>query len=192
MSGSFLGDAFGARGGAAGQGWPMSNIMDAVEQLRAQFEQKTSGATRMNKGDVRSAVLSLLLEQPMHGYQIIREIEERSGGSWKPSPGSVYPTLQLLTDEGLVQAEESGGRKTYSLTEEGRAAAGEETTERSAPWESATTRDSGRMTALPKAGVELAQAAAQVARTGNKQQVAAAVEVLDDARRKLYSILAQS
>ena len=192
MSGSFLGDAFGARGGAAGQGWPMSNILDAVEQFRAQFEQKASGATRMNKGDVRSAVLSLLLEQPMHGYQIIREIEERSGGSWKPSPGSVYPTLQLLTDEGLVQAEESGGRKTYSLTEEGRAAAGEETTERSAPWESATTRDGGRMTALPKAGVELAQAAAQVARTGSKEQVAAAVEVLDDARRKLYSILAQS
>ncbi|MCT2086404.1 PadR family transcriptional regulator [Microbacterium enclense] len=191
MSGSFLGDAFGARG-AAGQGWPMSNILDAMEQLRAQFEQKTSGAPRMNKGDVRSAVLSLLLEQPMHGYQIIREIEERSGGSWKPSPGSVYPTLQLLTDEGLVRAEESGGRKTYSLTEEGRAAAGDETTERTAPWESATSRDGGRMTALPKAGVELAQAAAQVARTGDKEQVAQAVEILEDARRKLYSILAQS
>ncbi len=191
MSGSFLGDAFGARG-AAGQNWPMSNILDAMEQLRAQFEQKTSGAPRMNKGDVRSAVLSLLLEQPMHGYQIIREIEERSGGSWKPSPGSVYPTLQLLTDEGLVRAEESGGRKTYSLTEEGRAAAGDETTERTAPWESATSRDGGRMTALPKAGVELAQAAAQVARTGDKEQVAQAVEILEDARRKLYSILAQS
>lgn len=191
MSGSFLGDAFGARG-TAGQGWPMSNILDAMEQLRAQFEQKTSSGSRMNKGDVRSAVLSLLLEQPMHGYQIIREIEERSGGSWKPSPGSVYPTLQLLTDEGLVRAEESGGRKTYSLTDEGRAAAGDETTERTAPWESATTRDSGRMTALPKAGVELAQAAAQVARTGDKEQVAQAVEILDEARRKLYSILAQS
>lgn len=192
MSGSFLGDAFGARGGAAGQGWPMSNILDAVEQLRAQFEQKASSGSRMNKGDVRSAVLSLLLEESMHGYQIIREIEERSGGSWKPSPGSVYPTLQLLTDEGLVRAEESGGRKTYSLTEEGRAAAGEETTERTAPWESATARDSGRMTALPKAGVELAQATAQVARSGSKEQIAQAVEILDDARRKLYSILAQS
>jgi DNA-binding PadR family transcriptional regulator len=192
MSGSFLGDAFGPRGGSAGQGWPMSNILDAMEQLRAQFEQKTSSGSRMNKGDVRSAVLSLLLEQPMHGYQIIREIEERSGGTWKPSPGSVYPTLQLLTDEGLVRAEESGGRKTYSLTEEGRAAAGDETTERTAPWESAGSRDSGRMTALPKAGVELAQAAAQVARTGDKEQVAKAVEILDEARRKLYSILAQS
>lgn len=191
MSGSFLGDAFGGRGGSSTPGWPMSNILDAMEQLRTQFEQKTSSAPRMNKGDVRSAVLSLLLEQPMHGYQIIREIEERSGGSWKPSPGSVYPTLQLLTDEGLVQSEESNGRKTYSLTAEGREAAGEETTERTAPWESATSRDSGRMTALPKAGVELAQAAAQVARTGDKEQVAQAVEILDDARRKLYAILAQ-
>ncbi|BAJ72971.1 predicted transcriptional regulator [Microbacterium testaceum StLB037] len=191
MSGSFLGDAFGGRGGNNTPGWPMSNILEAVEQLRTQFEQKASSAPRMNKGDVRSAVLSLLLEQPMHGYQIIREIEERSGGSWKPSPGSVYPTLQLLTDEGLVQSEESNGRKTYSLTAEGREAAGEETTERTAPWESAGSRDGGRMTALPKAGVELAQAAAQVARTGDKEQVAQAVEILDDARRKLYAILAQ-
>lgn len=191
MSGSFLGDAFGGRGGNNTPGWPMSNILEGLEQLRTQFEQKTSSMPRMNKGDVRSAVLSLLLEQPMHGYQIIREIEDRSGGSWKPSPGSVYPTLQLLTDEGLVEAEESSGRKTYSLTAEGRAAAGDETTERTAPWESAGSRDGGRMTALPKAGVELAQAAAQVARTGDKEQVAQAVEILDEARRKLYSILAQ-
>ncbi|MCY1717046.1 MULTISPECIES: PadR family transcriptional regulator [unclassified Microbacterium] len=191
MSGSFLGDAFGGRGGNNTPGWPMSNILEGLEQLRTQFEQKTASTPRMNKGDVRSAVLSLLLEQPMHGYQIIREIEDRSGGSWKPSPGSVYPTLQLLTDEGLVQAEESNGRKTYSLTAEGRAAAGDETTERTAPWESAGSRDGGRMTALPKAGIELAQAAAQVGRTGDKEQVAQAVEILDEARRKLYSILAQ-
>ena len=191
MSGSFLGDAFGGRGGNNTPGWPMSNILEGLEQLRTQFEQKASTTPRMNKGDVRSAVLSLLLEQPMHGYQIIREIEDRSGGSWKPSPGSVYPTLQLLTDEGLVQAEESNGRKTYSLTAEGRAAAGDETTERTAPWESAGSRDGGRMTALPKAGIELAQAAAQVGRTGDKEQVAQAVEILDEARRKLYSILAQ-
>ena len=191
MSGSFLGDAFGGRGGNNTPGWPMSNILEGLEQLRTQFEQKASTTPRMNKGDVRSAVLSLLLEQPMHGYQIIREIEDRSGGSWKPSPGSVYPTLQLLTDEGLVQAEESNGRKTYSLTAEGRAAAGDETTERTAPWEAAGSRDGGRMTALPKAGIELAQAAAQVGRTGDKEQIAQAVEILEEARRKLYSILAQ-
>ncbi|WP_366936086.1 PadR family transcriptional regulator [uncultured Microbacterium sp.] len=82
MSGSFLGDAFGGRGGSNTPGWPMSNILEGLEQLRTQFEQKAGSTPRMNKGDVRSAVLSLLLEQPMHGYQIIREIEERSGGSW--------------------------------------------------------------------------------------------------------------
>ncbi|KAA9135857.1 PadR family transcriptional regulator [Microbacterium caowuchunii] len=191
MSGSFMGDAFGARGRGAGDNWSMSSIWDAMDQLRSTFEQKVGGATRMQRGDVRAAVLALLSERPMHGYQIINEIGERSGGSWKPSPGSVYPTLQLLSDEGLIRAEESGGRKTYSLTEEGRLVAAEETG-RSAPWETSSSgRDSGKHGALPKAGVDLAQAVAQVARTGNPDQVREAVAVLDDARRKLYSILAQ-
>ena len=88
----------------------------------------------MGRGDVRAAVLALLAEQPMHGYQIISEIDERSGGAWKPSAGSVYPTLQLLADEGLISAEEADGRKTYSLTEAGRAEA-EASADRSAPWE---------------------------------------------------------
>jgi hypothetical protein len=73
--------------------------------------------------------IAILAEQPMHGYQIIQQIEERSAG-WKPSPGSVYPTLQLLTDEGVVDVEEEGGRKTYSLTEAGRA----EAADKPAPW----------------------------------------------------------
>jgi len=145
--------------------------------------------TRMSRGDVRTAVLALLAEQPMHGYQIITEIEQRSGGMWKPSAGSVYPTLQLLADEGLIEATESNGRKTYSLTEQGRAMAAEDA-ERAAPWEAFTAGGRGAMGALPKAGVELAQAAAQVGRTGTPEQVAAAVAVLDDARRRLYGILA--
>ena len=193
MSGSFLGDAFSGRstgGSAGGQGWPIDSIWQAMEQLRGQFEQKVGGVTRMGRGDVRAAVLALLAEKPMHGYQIMREIEERSNGSWKPSPGSVYPTLQLLTDEGLIAAEESDGRKTYSLTEAGRAVAGGSSA-KSAPWESAGTRDSGRTGALPKAGIDLAQAVAQVGRSGSPEQVAQAVDVLDEARRKLFSILAQ-
>ena len=166
------------------------SVWDTMEQLRGQFEQKFEQkvGTRMARGDVRAAVLALLAERPMHGYQIIHEIEERSGGTWKPSPGSVYPTLQLLADEGFIRAEESNGRKTYSLTEEGRqvadAAAGK------APWESQGAKDSGRATALPKAGIDLAHAAAQVGRTGTAEQVEQAVAVLDDARRKLYTILA--
>jgi len=134
-------------------------------------------------------VLALLTEKPMHGYQIISEIAERSGGAWKPSAGSVYPTLQLLADEGLITAEEADGRKTYSLTEAGRAEA-EASADRPAPWQSSGPRDFGGG-ALPKAGIELAQAAAQIQRSGTPEQVKQAVEVLDEARRRLYSILAQ-
>jgi DNA-binding PadR family transcriptional regulator len=159
-----------------------------MEQLRGQFEQKVG--TRMGRGDVRAAVLALLAEKPMHGYQIIHEIEERSGGAWKPSPGSVYPTLQLLADEGFIRAEESNGRKTYSLTDEGRQVA-DAAAEKSAPWESQGTKDTSRTGALPKAGIDLAHAAAQVGRSGTPAQVEQAVAVLDEARRKLYSILAQ-
>jgi DNA-binding PadR family transcriptional regulator len=196
MSGSNMGDWFG--GGAfpgggsnrsSSQGWPMTGLWEAMEQLRGQFEQKVGG-TRMGRGDVRAAVLALLAEKPMHGYQIIQQIEERSGGSWKPSPGSVYPTLQLLADEGLIKAEEAGGRKTYSLTEEGQQVA-DAAAEKSAPWESTGPRESARSSALPKAGIDLAQAVAQVGRSGSPEQVKEAVAVLDDARRKLFSILAQ-
>jgi DNA-binding PadR family transcriptional regulator len=188
MSGPFTGEKFGAGKFGKSDGWPGAMIWDAVEQFRGQFEQKTG--TRMGRGDVRAAVLALLAEKPMHGYQLIHEIEERSGGAWKPSPGSVYPTLQLLADEGLISAEESNGRKTYSLTDEGRAAT-EATADRPAPWDSQGVRDNHRAGALPKAGIDLAQAAAQVGRTGTPEQVTEAVAVLADARRKLYAILAK-
>ena len=192
MSGSFFGEGFTTPGRGAGQNWPIPGIQEAVDQLRGMFDQKVGGgSTRMQKGDVRAAVLALLLEKPMHGYQIINEIGERSNGSWKPSPGSVYPTLQLLADEGLVAAEELAGRKTYSLTEEGRFVA-EADAEKPAPWVASGTREGSRAGALPKAGIELAQAAAQVGRSGNPEQVQQAVEALEEARRKLYSILAQS
>ena len=164
----------------------IDGMWQAVEELRSRFDKRTG--TRAGRGEVRSAILALLAERPMHGYQIIHEIEERSGGSWKPSAGSVYPTLQLLSDEGFISAEESNGRKIYSLTEAGReevSGAGA-----SAPWSAGHETGAG-FGALPKAGVELAQAAAQVGRTGTPEQVQEAVKVLNDARRRLYSILAQ-
>jgi len=180
-----MGGSFPAGGFNVGS---TEGMWQAMEQLRATFEKRTG--TRMGKGDVRAAVLALLAEKPMHGYQIIREIEERSGGSWKPSAGSVYPTLQLLADEGVISAEESNGRKTYALTEAGREEVAESGT--SAPWEtSGGLGDDKGFGALPKAGIELAQAAAQVRRTGSPEQVKQAVDVLDEARRRLYSILAQ-
>ncbi|WP_430645115.1 PadR family transcriptional regulator [Agromyces sp. GXS1127] len=205
-SGSYTGGGFGGGSGNWGRGnWgggnPGQGIWDAMQELRGMFEQKV--APRMGKGDVRAAVLALLAEKPMHGYQIINEIADRSGGAWKPSAGSVYPTLQLLADEGLITAEEEGGRKTYTLTDAGTVEA-EASAERT-PWPTSAGssgeggsggfggrgRDFGMSGALPKAGIELAQAAAQVGRSGTPEQVEQAVEVLQDARRRIYSILAQ-
>lgn len=162
-------------------------IIDAVDQIRTSFDKKI--ATRVGRGDVRAAVLALLAEGSMHGYQIIQQIEERSGGAWKPSPGSVYPTLQMLADEGLITAKEANGRKTYSLTKEGQAEA--KSAAAAPPWQENTKRFGAVNTALPKAGVELAQAAAQVGRSGTPEQVDEAVKILEEARRKLYTLLAQ-
>ena len=187
MNGSFPSGGFGF-GSSGGTGNPLAGVWEAMDQLRTAFDPRPN-ATRVSRGDVRAAVLALLAEEPMHGYQIIREIEERSGGSWKPSAGSVYPTLQLLADEGLIDAEEQNGRKTYALTEAGREATAD-ADGKPAPWEASASR-SGSHTALPKAGAELAGVAAQVARSGSPEQIQAAVEVLADARRRLYSILAE-
>lgn len=180
MGSSFPAGGFGAGNRAEG-------MWQVMEQLRSGFEKRAG--SRVGRGDVRAAVLALLAEQPMHGYQIIREIDERSGGNWKPSAGSVYPTLQLLADEGLIVAEESNGRKTYALTDEGRDVAADAGA--TAPWETTGQSDGTGHGALPKAGIELAQAAAQVNRTGTPAQIQQAVTVLDEARRRLYAILAQ-
>src|ERR687889_26340 len=91
--------------------------------------------SKARRGDVRSAILAVLAERPMNGYQIIQEIAERSGGAWKPSPGSIYPTLQQLEDEGLVTADAATGRRTFTLTDEGRAYVAEHADEVAAPWE---------------------------------------------------------
>lgn len=162
------------------------SLWETVESLHSEFERRV--APRMGRGDVRAGILSLLGEGPMHGYQIIREIEKRSNGAWKPSPGSVYPTLQLLADEGLIVAEESEGRKTYSLTDSGR----EEAASHSAPpWGAATSGDSTRSKALPKSAANLAHAVMQVVRGGTSAQAEEAVAVIDETRRKIYAILAQ-
>ena len=163
------------------------DLREAVEGLREAFAPRI--AQRMGRGDIRTAILVELAEEPMHGYQLIQAIETRSGGTWKPSPGSVYPTLQLLTDEGLATATQDGERKVYSLTDAGKSAAAELT---AAPHPSESRRgwDSERA-ALPKAGAKLAQAIGQVGMNGNKEQQERAVAIIDEARKKLYAILAE-
>ncbi|NUP41104.1 MAG: helix-turn-helix transcriptional regulator, partial [Streptomyces sp.] len=144
---------------------------------------------RARRGDVRASILALLRERPMHGYEMIQEIAERSAGAWRPSPGSVYPTLQLLEDEGLISSESEGGKKLFALTDEGR---GEAEAGSRAPWE-----DVGRgidwesMQEIRQAGFGLMEAFAQVWKTGTAGQRQKAVAVINDSRKRLYLILAE-
>jgi DNA-binding PadR family transcriptional regulator len=143
----------------------------------------------VGRGDVREAVLALLAEAPMHGYQIIGELAERSGGAWRPSPGSVYPVLQLLADEGLVRAEETDGRRVFHLTDAGRAHV-EGRAGQPKPWETAAAAADDGVAALRSLAFGVGAAVMQVAQAGDEAQVAAARALLADTRRTLYRILA--
>lgn len=142
---------------------------------------------RAGRGDVRSAVLALLVDQPMHGYQIIQEIERRSHGAWKPSPGSVYPTLQQLEDEGLVRAEELDGRRVYRLTEDGRRVTAEKAQEFAGMWDAFAPREDD--TQIGDLVFQVGAAFVHVMRTGNPEQIAQARKVLARTRGDLYRIL---
>ncbi|WP_242338577.1 MULTISPECIES: PadR family transcriptional regulator [unclassified Anaeromyxobacter] len=146
---------------------------------------------KTRRGDVRAAILALLSEQPRNGYQIMQELEQRSGGVWRPSPGSVYPALQLLQDEDLVKAEESGGGRVFQLTEHGRAYVKEHAEDVAAPWEAARAAAGEDLPELLGLAHQVGVAAAQVAHAGTPAHVAEARKVLQDARRALYRILAE-
>ena len=144
---------------------------------------------RSRRGDVRAAILTLLLERPMHGYEMIQEIKERSEDLWRPSPGSVYPTLQLLADEGLINDEGQGSRRLYALTDEGRTTA--EAIE-TPPWEQITRDADPRDVNLRDAIGQLMGATMQVVQAASDEQKRRAVEVLNTARRELYAILGEA
>jgi DNA-binding PadR family transcriptional regulator len=142
----------------------------------------------VRRGQIRTALLALLEDEPMHGYEMIRQIDERSGGRWKPSPGAVYPTLQQLADEGLISAAEESGKNVFSLTDEGRAVAADLGDEDREPW----TADAGGSTVWElKAQMRQLGMAAAAAMAGSPEQVDRALTVLADARRSLYAILAE-
>ena len=146
---------------------------------------------RARRGDVRAAILALLEEQPMHGYQVIQELESRSGGAWRVSPGSVYPTLQMLEDEGLIAGQEVEGKRVYSLTDAGRARVETQKESGRTPWDEVAGGGDETLHNLRDAALKLGAAAMQVAHAGSKDQVERAVAILNDARRQLYAILAE-
>ena len=146
---------------------------------------------RVKRGDVRAAALALLAEEPRNGYQIIQEIGERSGGVWRPSPGSVYPALQQLEDEALVEAETpEGGRRRYALTQDGVAYVEAHQDEVSAPWDVVARSVGDDAIELRALIGQVAMAAVQVTQVGSDAQVAQAHKILTDARRNMYRILA--
>jgi DNA-binding PadR family transcriptional regulator len=145
------------------------------------------GGRRMRRGGIRRAILAALSSGPAHGYEVMRRLEEMSGGLWRPSPGSVYPHLQMLEDEGIVSSTEVNGNRTFSLTAEGEkeaAAAG------GLPWQTDTEGDS-QIRALRQAITQLLSAAKQLSGAGEGSQLDRGIAVIQAARKELYQILAE-
>ena len=148
------------------------------------------GRGRSRRGDVRAAILALLAERPMHGYEMIQEIGERSNGLWRPSPGSVYPTLQLLVDEGLIVAAESGGSKRlFELTDDGRETAGKTQTP---PWTEIAEGADPNEVNLRSALEQLAGAVFQAAHAATPDQQKRIVDIVNSARRDVYGVLGET
>ncbi|GCE30760.1 hypothetical protein KDA_62440 [Dictyobacter alpinus] len=148
------------------------------------------GGPRIGRGDVRSAILLLLAEQPSHGYQIIQQVNERSGGIWQPSPGSVYPALQMLEDEGLVVANEQDGRRVFQLTDTGRSYVEGHQDELNTVWKSVTDTVDDSEIALQDLFQQVGKALRTVVNEGTATQISSARELLSSTRRQLYLILA--
>lgn len=145
---------------------------------------------RRQRGDVRAAVLVLLEEQPRNGYQLIQELSERSNEAWRPSPGSIYPVLQQLEDEGLVEVSTTGTGRTYVLSDAGRTLVHEQREQLGKPWQSADFGASGPARELMGNGRDVMLAARQVLVAGSSTQITKATALLAQTRRALYQLLA--
>ena len=145
---------------------------------------------RARRGDVRAAILVLLAEQARNGYQLMQEIETRSEGAWRPSPGSMYPALQQLEDEGLVQVSTDAGGRLYALTAAGKKQA-EAAQKEPAPWEAALGPDHESSVEFHQLVKQVTLAAMQVSQAGGAAQQAEARKILKDARKALYRLLAE-
>jgi DNA-binding PadR family transcriptional regulator len=147
---------------------------------------------RSRRGDIRIALLSALTDGPGHGYQLIQRLEERSGGRWRPSPGSVYPTLQLLEDSGFVTATQQDDKRVFAITEAGQAELARLVEQSGMPPWATDAEGPGGHGELRRAIAQLALASKQVTMAGNPAHVEAATGILNEARRKLYQLLAEA
>lgn len=144
---------------------------------------------RMRRGQIRTALLGELVDGPGHGYELMQRLEEKSGGAWRPSPGSVYPTLQMLEDEGLVRSVERDDKRVFEITESGRDEYARRSEEAGGPqWSDARAKSPRGQ--LRENGMQIVIAARQLVHHGSDEQVDQAVEVLRNARKALYGILA--
>jgi DNA-binding PadR family transcriptional regulator len=132
----------------------------------------------------------LLAEEPRNGYQVMQTIEERSGGRWRPSPGSVYPTLSQLEDEGLIRSLERDGTKLFEITDQGRERLTESKTD-PAPWAEEDDPQAPDVQKIASLIIQIGKAAWQVAQEGDERQTEKAYQTLAETRRALYRILAQ-
>jgi len=169
------------------------NLRQRVGHQDFDFADLFGGGRRgafVRRGEIRSLILAALKDRPMHGYELIQELEAQSGGRWRPSAGSVYPTLQQLSDEGLVIGEDVDGRRVYTLTDEGRKAAAESG---AAPWAETKEGERGdtRGQDLMRQVMELAAAIVQVHKVGSPQARSEAIRIVSDARKQMYRLLSE-
>lgn len=146
------------------------------------------GGRRMRRGDIRRVILAALSDNPAHGYEVMRRLEEMSGGRWRPSPGSVYPHLQMLEDEGMVHSSQQDGTRTFNITDQGKAEAAKDT---SLPWQEGGEDNDDQIVSLRQAVTQLMSAAKQLSGAGEDSQVTRGIAVIQKARKELYQILAE-
>ena len=170
----------GGAGGAWGGWWPGPPGPPGAPRAR-----------KAGRGDVRAAILALLREGPRTGYQIMSDIEDRSDGAWRPSPGAVYPALAQLADEGLIVGEESAARRTFSLTEAGREYVEENPDMARGAWESRAQQEAWQVPGLFAEAARLGAGIMQITHVGTPGQVREAERLLEQTRRRLYQILAE-
>ncbi len=185
----------------AGEGRPRFDDIEDLIALRRMWKgggpfgggpgwgPRRHGRGRARRGDVRLALLRLLAEEPRNGYQLMQAIEERSEGIWRPSPGSVYPTLAQLEDEGLVRSAEADGARRFEITDAGREHL-EGRADEPAPWEPPAEAADNPLAELAPLVIQIGKATFQVASVGDQEQRDQARELLSETRRALYRILA--